>query len=208
MTFDIPENRIFGILGESGYGKSTLINAILGLLVEIRGPSKARRSAGGQAGQLVFALKQDRAAVLDPLSTVFQDPMGAFTPVVSFGRQIINIQYRSGLSKQAKVTRAADVLELVRIPDARAALSRYPHQFSGGMARCVGVAPAIAMALALILADEPTAGLDVSVQGEVQNLLNDLRERLGLAMVIIPHNLHVVHHVADRAAEVYLGPLC
>ena len=83
--------------------------------------------------------------------------------------------------------------------------NRYPHQLSGGQARRVGVARAIALNPKLIIADEPTAGLDVSVQGEVLNLLNDLRERLDLALVIITHNLHVVHHVADRMAVMYLG---
>ena len=133
---------------------------------------------------------------------MFQDPVGSLSPRMQV-RDIVTEPFRVH-GVEADLRAEADrLLSLVGLSGDFA--NRFPHQLSGGQARRVGVARAIALDPKLIIADEPTAGLDVSVQGEVLNLLNDLRERLGLAMLIITHNLHVVHHVADRMAVMYLG---
>jgi oligopeptide/dipeptide ABC transporter ATP-binding protein len=174
VSFDVPERRIVGIVGESGCGKSTLINAILGLLAD---------NGGVTGGQILFegdtdlvGLAPDRMRALRGLriSTVFQDPMGALNPVISVGRQMVNIQYRSGLSRAAKEARAAEMLELVRIPDAKAALGRYPHQFSGGMKQRIAIAMALMMEPALLIADEPTTALDATLEVATIELLKDL----------------------------------
>jgi len=137
------------------------------------------------------------------MSMMFQDPVGSLSPRMTVGNLVTEPFRIHGIEGRNLRDEAARLLSLVGLPAEFA--GRYPHQLSGGQARRVGVARAIALDPAVIIADEPTAGLDVSVQGEVLNLLNDLREKLGLAMVIITHNLHVVHHVADRTAVMYLG---
>jgi oligopeptide/dipeptide ABC transporter ATP-binding protein len=137
------------------------------------------------------------------MSMMFQDPVGSLSPRMTVGDLVtepFRIHGIEGRDLRAETDRLLSLVGLTRD-----FASRFPHQLSGGQARRVGVARAIALDPALVIADEPTAGLDVSVQGEVLNLLNDLRERLGLAMLIITHNLHVVHHVADRVAVMYLG---
>ena len=134
---------------------------------------------------------------------MFQDPVGSLSPRLSVRSLLSEPFVIHGLSDRdlnAEVTR---LLALVGLP--RDFADRYPHQLSGGQARRVGVARAIALDPVLVVADEPTAGLDVSVQGEVLNLLNDLRDRMGLSMLIITHNLHVVRQIADRMAVMYLG---
>lgn len=136
---------------------------------------------------------------------MFQDPVGSLSPRLTI-RSLITEPYRiQGMKDRDLDAEAKRLLEMVNLPAHFA--DRYPYQLSGGQARRVGVARALALEPKLILADEPTAGLDVSVQGELLNLMNDLRERLGLAMVIITHNLNVVRHVADRMGIMYLGRL-
>ena len=137
------------------------------------------------------------------IAMMFQDPTGSLSPRLSV-RALLAEPFRiHGLTDRDLDAEVSRLLSLVGLPSEFAA--RYPHQLSGGQARRVGVARAIALDPRLIVADEPTAGLDVSVQGEVLNLLNDLRQRLGLSMLIITHNLHVVRQVADRMAVMYLG---
>jgi peptide/nickel transport system ATP-binding protein len=197
VSLDIWRGETFALVGESGSGKTTLARAINGLQ-EIT------------TGEIIFeriridtlrkaAMKQLRRR----MAMVFQDPVGSLSPRMTVG-DIVTEPFRiHGRAGRNLRDEAARLLSLVGLtPDFAA---RFPHQLSGGQARRVGVARAIALDPALIIADEPTAGLDVSVQGEVLNLLNELRERLGLAMLIITHNLHVVRHVADRVAVMYLG---
>lgn len=136
---------------------------------------------------------------------MFQDPVGSLSPRLTIGNLITEPYRIQGMKDRDQQAEAKRLLEMVNLPAHFA--NRYPYQLSGGQARRVGVARALALEPKLILADEPTAGLDVSVQGELLNLLNDLRERLGLAMVIITHNLSVVRHVADRMGIMYLGRL-
>lgn len=134
---------------------------------------------------------------------IFQDPIGSLSPRYSVRGLLAEPFKIHGLADRNLDAEVNRLLSLVGLPAAIA--ERYPHQLSGGQARRVGVARAIALSPKLVVADEPTAGLDVSVQGEVLNLLNELRERLGLAMLIITHNLSIVRHIADRMAIMYLG---
>lgn len=196
VSFDIAAGETFALVGESGSGKTTLARAINGLQAI-------------SAGEVTFTgqrIDQLSSTAMKPLrqqmAMMFQDPVGSLSPRMKVGDLVVEPLRIHGTQANPK-EEARRLLALVGLPADFA--SRYPHQLSGGQARRVGVARAIALNPKLIIADEPTAGLDVSVQGEVLNLLNDLRERLNLAMIIITHNLHVVHHVADRMAVMYLG---
>ncbi len=197
VSFRVRRGETFAIVGESGSGKTTLARAI-------------NRLQGISAGTITFEGQRidllDRQA-MKPLrrrmSMMFQDPVGSLSPRMTVGDLVTEPFRIHGIEGRDLQDETARLLSLVGLP--RDYANRYPHQLSGGQARRVGVARAIALYPTLIIADEPTAGLDVSVQGEVLNLLNELRERLGLAMVIITHNLHVVRHVADRMAVMYLG---
>ncbi len=197
VSFEVSPGETFALVGESGSGKTTLARAVNGLQAI-------------SAGSITFENQRidglDRRSmkpVRRRMSMMFQDPVGSLSPRMTVGDLVTEPFRIHGAEGRNLREEAARLLTLVGLP--ADFVSRFPHQLSGGQARRVGVARAIALDPALIIADEPTAGLDVSVQGEVLNLLNDLRERLGLAMVIITHNLHVVHHVADRTAVMYLG---
>ena len=199
VDFKVEQGETYAMVGESGSGKTTVIRAIAGL-------------APAQAGSVKFDGREIRGAserVLRPLrkdiAMMFQDPAGSLSPRLTI-RALVTEPYRiQGMKDRDLDAEAKRLLEMVNLPTHFA--DRYPYQLSGGQARRVGVARALALEPRLILADEPTAGLDVSVQGELLNLLNDLRERLGLSMVIITHNLNVVRHVADRMGILYLGRL-
>ncbi|KIC38961.1 ABC transporter ATP-binding protein [Leisingera sp. ANG-M7] len=199
VSFTVEPGETYALVGESGSGKTTVIRAIAGL-------------APAQEGSVTFEGREIRGASereLRPLrkdiAMMFQDPVGSLSPRLTI-RSLITEPYRiQGMKDRDLDAEAKRLLEMVNLPAHFA--DRYPYQLSGGQARRVGVARALALEPKLILADEPTAGLDVSVQGELLNLMNDLRERLGLAMVIITHNLNVVRHVADRMGIMYLGRL-
>lgn len=196
VSFAVDAGETFALVGESGCGKTTLARAINGL----------QPIAGGEVvfdGKRIDNLSR---AALKParrhMALMFQDPLGSLSPRMQVGDAVTE-PFRIHNLRVDLRAETARLLSLVGLSADFAA--RYPHQLSGGQARRVGVARAIALNPRLIIADEPTAGLDVSVQGEVLNLLNDLRERLGLTMLIITHNLHVVRRIADRMAVMYLG---
>jgi len=205
VTFDVPERRIVGIVGESGCGKSTLINAVLGLLAD-----------NGEVtdGQIMFEGASDLAR-LSPremqnlrgprISTVFQDPMGALNPVISVGKQMTAIQYRSSASKAEKEARAIEMLKLVRIPDAENALARFPHQFSGGMKQRIAIAMALMMEPALLIADEPTTALDATLEVTTIELLKDLQAQIGCSVMFISHHLGVIAELCDDVVVMYAG---
>ncbi len=199
VSFSVEPGETYAMVGESGSGKTTVIRAIAGL-------------APAQAGSVKFDGQEIRGIserAMRPLrkdiAMMFQDPTGSLSPRLTV-RNLVTEPYRiQGMKDKDLDAEAKRLLELVNLPAHFA--DRYPYQLSGGQARRVGVARALALEPKLILADEPTAGLDVSVQGELLNLLNDLRDRLGLSMVIITHNLNVVRHIADRMGILYLGRL-
>jgi peptide/nickel transport system ATP-binding protein len=197
VRFEVRRGETFALVGESGSGKTTLARAVNGLQQISQGSITFE-------GERIDGLGKSRMKpIRRRMSMMFQDPVGSLSPRMTVGDLVTEPFRIHGAEGRNLRDEASRLLTLVGLPADFA--TRYPHQLSGGQARRVGVARAIALDPALIIADEPTAGLDVSVQGEVLNLLNELRERLGLAMVIITHNLHVVHHVADRTAVMYLG---
>ena len=199
VSFDVAPGETYALVGESGSGKTTVIRAIAGLAPAQEGSVKFEgREIRGLAERDFRPLRKDMAMM-------FQDPVGSLSPRLTIGKLITEPYRIQGMKDRDQEAEAKRLLEMVNLPAHFA--NRYPYQLSGGQARRVGVARALALEPRLILADEPTAGLDVSVQGELLNLLNDLRERLGLAMVIITHNLSVVRHVADRMGIMYLGRL-
>lgn len=197
VSFDVSPGETFALVGESGSGKTTLARAVNGLQAISNGSvSFGGRRIDGMTARASKPLRREMAMM-------FQDPVGSLSPRMKVG-DLVTEPYRiHGLPDGSLADETVRLLSLVGLTSDFA--DRYPHQLSGGQARRVGVARAIALNPKLVIADEPTAGLDVSVQGEVLNLLNELRERLRLAVVIITHNLHVVHHVADRMAVMYLG---
>jgi oligopeptide/dipeptide ABC transporter ATP-binding protein len=197
VSLALSAGRTLGIVGESGSGKSTLGRAIMGLVQPSAGTIvfDGRRPSG----------RSDRA--LRPwrrqMALMFQDPVASLSPRLMVKSLITEPFKIHGLADREVDAEAARLLRMVGLDPGFGA--RYPHQLSGGQARRVGVARALALSPKLIIADEPTAGLDVSVQGEVLNLMNRLQRQEGLAYIVITHNLPVVRHVSDQLAIMYMG---
>ncbi len=204
VSFEVPERRIVGIVGESGCGKSTLINAILGLLAD-----NGRVDGGDivfEGQDLTKLSRQKMQALRGPrISTVFQDPMGALNPVISVGKQMEHIQYRSTLGRAEKAAKALDMLRRVRIPDPEAALSRFPHEFSGGMKQRIAIAMALMMEPALLIADEPTTALDATLEVATIELLRELQQQIGCSVMFISHHLGVIAELCDDVVVMYAG---
>jgi len=197
VGFTLERGSTLALVGESGSGKTTLARALNGLTHVASGSIRFEGQQLTGLGEPALKPVRRRMAMM------FQDPVGSLSPRLSV-RSLLAEPFRiHGLPARDLDAEVARLLALVGLP--RDFAERFPHQLSGGQARRVGVARAIALEPALVVADEPTAGLDVSVQGEVLNLLNELRDRMGLAMLIITHNLHVVRQIADRMAVMYLG---
>lgn len=205
VSFDVPARRIVGIVGESGCGKSTLINSVLGLLAKNGTIDGGSILFEGQSELTSLGPAEMRALRGLRISTVFQDPMGALNPVISVGQQMVNIQYRSSLSKAEKHARAVGALKQVRIPDAEAALARYPHQFSGGMKQRIAIAMALMMEPALLIADEPTTALDATLEVATIELLKELQEKVGCSVLFISHHLGVIAELCDDVVVMYAG---
>lgn len=197
VSFKIEEGQTFALVGESGAGKTTLARSIIGLITPQEGSIRFR----GQElrGLSDSAFKKYRRDI----AMMFQDPVGCLSPRITV-KSIITEPFKiHSISNRNLDAEAKRLLEMVGMSMSFAA--SYPHQLSGGQARRVGVARALALSPKLIIADEPTAGLDVSVQGEILNLLARLQEELGVSLLIITHNLSVVRHISDRMGIMYLG---
>ena len=198
-SLTLARGETIGLVGESGSGKTTLGRAIVGLV-------KARSGHARFEGRDVLGLSPAEFKPLRrDMAMMFQDPVGSLSPRRTL-KSLITEPFEIHGSEGRAIDAEADRLcEMVRLP--RSFLMRYPHELSGGQARRVGVARALALNPKLIIADEPTAGLDVSVQGEILNLMSELQAEHGLAYLIISHNLPVVRHICDRLAIMYLGRL-
>ncbi|MBF8190635.1 ABC transporter ATP-binding protein [Nonomuraea sp. K274] len=204
LSFSIAESEVLALVGESGCGKSVTALSILGLLT-----SSATTSGSVTLGDVdLFSLPPREIADIrgKQVSMIFQEPMTSLNPVLTVTRQISEVLRRhEGLSRAGARTRAVELLELVGIPDAGQRGEEYPHQMSGGMRQRVMIAMAIACSPELILADEPTTALDVTVQASVLDTLRGLRDRLGTSILLITHDLGVVADIADRVIVMYAG---
>jgi peptide/nickel transport system ATP-binding protein len=194
-TLSLAPGESLALVGESGSGKTTLARAVMGL-TPVTGGS-VRFLGAPVAGRAGFARLRAQAAMM------FQDATASLSPRLTVGALVTEPFRIHSRPLPDPAAKARALLAAVGLPPAMAA--RYPHELSGGQARRVGVARALALEPKLVIADEPTAGLDVSVQAEVLNLMGDLRRDRGLAYLIITHNLALVRHVADRIAVLYLG---
>jgi oligopeptide/dipeptide ABC transporter ATP-binding protein len=209
LSFTLAPREVLGLVGESGSGKSLTALALMRLL-----PPAARA-----AGEILFSNGDSRDLLQLPdddmrslrgahIAMIFQEPMTALNPVMRVGDQIAEaVCAHTRIAKSAAWNRAVDAMNDVAIPDAARRARDYPHQLSGGMRQRIMIAMAIVNRPQLLIADEPTTALDVTIQAQILELLSDLREKFGLAMLFISHDLAVVSQVADRVAVMYVGSL-
>ncbi len=207
VSFDLEPGETLALVGESGCGKSVTALSVMGLL-----PAAATRVTGsvrvGDVDVLACSRKQLERLRGDTVAMVFQDPMTGLNPVMTIGVQVAeSLRVHRGLSNKEARRAAVAVLEEVKIPSATMRYDDYPHHFSGGMRQRVMIALAVACDPAVLLADEPTTALDVTIQAQVLGLLADLKARHGMAMLFITHNLGVVAQIADRVAIMYAGQI-
>src|SRR5437763_7431457 len=204
VDYEVQPGEVFGIAGESGSGKTISMLALLGLLPE-------RSSVEGTAafgGHDLLAMPRRRLREISgrDLAMVFQDPFTSLHPMLSVGKQLTeHMRLHLGLTRGAAERRAVELLAEVRIPDPKAALHRYPHQFSGGMRQRIAIAIALACGPKLLIADEPTTALDVTVQAGILQLLDRLRREHELSVVLITHDLGVLSSIADTVSIFYAG---
>jgi peptide/nickel transport system ATP-binding protein len=205
VSFDVARGEVLAIVGESGCGKSVTTMALLGLLPQTASVVGSARFNGGTEliGAGEGALRKIRGR---EISFVFQDPMTSLNPVFTVERQVGEVLRRHlGMSKSEARERTIELLDLVGIPSPERRVDEYPHQLSGGMRQRVMIAMAIACEPKVLIADEPTTALDVTIQAAVLDVLRELRERLGMAIVLITHDLGVVADIADRVVIMYAG---
>jgi oligopeptide/dipeptide ABC transporter ATP-binding protein len=206
VTFEVDTGEILGIVGESGSGKSVTALTIMGLL-----PQPPARVAAGEvvfANQTLTKMSDARMQKIrgPGIAMVFQEPMTSLNPVFSVGEQIMEtVRAHEHLSQRALRDRAVQMLEKVGIPSPAHRMSDYPHQLSGGQRQRVMIAMALACNPKLLIADEPTTALDVTIQAQILDLLMDLRDEFGMALIIITHNMGVIAETADRALVMYAG---
>ena len=206
VSFDLSEGETLAILGESGSGKSVTAQAIMGIL-----DSPPGYITGGQVRycgtDLLKLPEQQRRKVRgEEISMIFQDALSALNPVFPVGWQIAEMfRKHRGMNRSDSLDRAVALMDRVRIPAAKQRVRAYPHQFSGGMRQRIMIAMAIALNPAVLIADEPTTALDVTVQAQIMDLLKELQHESGMGLILITHDLGVVANVADRIAVMYTG---
>jgi peptide/nickel transport system ATP-binding protein/oligopeptide transport system ATP-binding protein len=206
VSFDLKPGELLGVVGESGSGKSVTMMSLIRLL-----PSPPADVREGQVlfdGTDLLTCSDQRLRDIrgGKIGFIFQDPMTSLNPVFTVGFQIMEpLRRHMGLNKAQAANRAGELLELVGIPAARARLKDYPHQFSGGMRQRVMIAIALACDPQVLIADEPTTALDVTIQAQILELVKELRQKLGMAIVWITHDLGVIAGIADRVMVMYGG---
>ena len=206
VSFDLHERETLAILGESGSGKSVTAQAIMGII-----DSPPGYVTGGQVNycgtDLLKLPDTQRQAIRGAeIAMIFQDALSALNPVFPVGWQIAEMfRIHQGLNRADALSRAVRLMERVRIPAAKERVGAYPHQFSGGMRQRIMIAMAIALDPAVLIADEPTTALDVTVQAQIMDLLKELQHESGMGLILITHDLGVVANVADRIAVMYAG---
>ncbi|EHH0751110.1 TPA: ABC transporter ATP-binding protein [Vibrio vulnificus] len=209
VSFDVKKGRTLGLVGESGCGKSVTSMSIMGLL-----PKPYGRVIGGEIlyrGKDLVTLPADEMYAMrgDRISIIFQDPMTALNPVHTVGKQLMEVLklHRPDLDRKARREQALEMLKKVRIPMPEKRLDEYPHNLSGGMRQRVMIAMALACKPEILICDEPTTALDVTVQASILELINELQEETGMAVIFITHDLGVVAEICDDVAVMYGGKI-
>ena len=206
INLSVKRGSILGIVGESGCGKSMTAMSILNLV-----PQPPGKIVSGEIlyeGRDILKLKEPemRAIRGAKISMIFQEPMTALNPVFTVGEQIAEaLRVHKGMNRREALDKAAELLSLVNIPSARDRIKDYPHQLSGGMRQRVMIAMAISCSPSIVIADEPTTALDVTVQAQVLDLLKQLMEKMGMSMILITHDLGVIAEAANDVAVMYAG---
>jgi peptide/nickel transport system ATP-binding protein len=206
VSFEVTKGETLALVGETGAGKTTIAKAILGIL-----PNPPAKLLGGQilmnGRDLLKLVEKDMRKVRGQnIAMIFQDPMTALNPLMTVGGQIVEgLMLHNDFDKTQATKRAEEMLELVGIPAAR--FPEYPFEFSGGMKQRVVIAMALACNPEMLLADEPTTALDVTIQAQVLSLIKDLKEKYGTSMILITHDLGVVAQTSDNVAVVYAGQI-
>jgi oligopeptide/dipeptide ABC transporter ATP-binding protein len=208
VSFDIDDGKTVGLVGESGCGKSVTALSIVQLL-----PKSTGRIVGGeiqfQARDLASLPEREMRRIRgNEISMIFQEPMTSLNPVMTVGNQIAEtVRLHQGASRSEARNRAIEMLRLVKIADPQKRVGNYPHQFSGGQRQRVMIAMALACTPKLLIADEPTTALDVTIQAQILELIGELQERLGMAVLLITHDLGVVAERTDEVAVMYAGKI-
>ncbi len=206
VSFTLKEGEVLGIVGESGCGKSVSMLSILRLI-----PQPPGKITGGKAifqGQDLLAMSNEEIRQVRgaKIAMVFQDPMTSLNPVIMIGKQIAEpLMLHLGMSKDEAMNRVVELLQLVGLPEAKMHLEDYPHQFSGGMRQRVMIAMALACNPQILVADEPTTALDVTIQAQIVELIKRLRDEIGMAIIWITHDLGIVAGLAKRVNVMYAG---
>jgi oligopeptide transport system ATP-binding protein len=206
ISFYVNEGETLGIVGESGCGKSVSVLSVMRLI-----PQPPGKIVGGEVlfdGDNLLEMKDDeiRRVRGNKIAMIFQDPMTSLNPVLTIGRQINEaLELHMGMNKEEASKRSAELLEMVGIPEAAMRLNDYPHQFSGGMRQRAMIAMGLACNPRLLIADEPTTALDVTIQAQIVELVKRLRDEIGMAIIWITHDLGVVAGLADRMMVMYAG---
>src|SRR6202048_3143999 len=205
VSFHVDEGETLAIVGESGCGKSVTAMSLMRLIPEP--PGKIAGSVRFQGKDLLQLSEREMRAIRgNDISMIFQEPMTSLNPVLTVGRQIgETLQIHQGLDKQAAEERAIEMLTLVGIPEPKRRVREHPHQLSGGMRQRVMIAIALACNPKLLIADEPTTALDVTIQAQILDLLRELKQRVGAAIILITHDLSVVAEIAERVMVMYAG---
>lgn len=208
VSFDLAPGETLALVGESGCGKTLTALSILRLLPEAARTEPQSRVLFSDADLLTIPAARLRRVRGGEIAMVFQEPTTSLNPVLTVGAQIVEaIRAHRNVSKPDARARAVELLRLVGIPDAASRVDAYPHQMSGGMQQRVMIAMALSCEPKILIADEPTTALDVTVQADILDLLRDLRQRFGMALLLISHDLAIVAGMADRIAVMYAGQL-
>ena len=206
LTFGVGEGETLALVGESGSGKSITALAVTGLLPEPAVTVGGGRIEFGGVNLLELSRKERRRLAGSEIAMVFQEPMTALNPVIRIGEQIVEmILAHEKVDRRTAASRACELLEAVRMPDPVARFRAYPHQLSGGQRQRVVIAVALACRPRLLIADEPTTALDVTVQAHILTLLREIQSEYGMSMLFISHDLGVVANIADRVVVMYCG---
>ena len=206
VSFELQEGETLGIVGESACGKTVTVLSILGLIPNP--PGKVVAGSAHYLGKDLLSMSDEEIRFIRgaQISMVFQDPMTSFNPVLTIGRQVAEpVEIHQGVSRKEALERAGELLTLVGIPNAKERLGDYPHQFSGGMRQRAMIAMALACSPTVLIADEPTTALDVTIQAQILDIVKRLRDQLGMAIIWITHDLGIIAGLAQRVNVMYGG---